>query len=219
MTGFSLGLAGVTYTLEGVGEAKTLLEGLDDKVLHAGLYEAVTKAAADVVRGHLKARDHTHANKMGGKRSHFYWNAANTVREEANAEGGTITINYTGLRQRWLGGDIYPVNAKLLAIPARSESYGIPPKEFGDLKFIQFKSGAKALVKDDQTHTVDWDSGGYRNLSTEAGERKSRKKGIGLVEYWLVDHVYQKPDPSVMPAPEAVLDGVVAAASEYLQTR
>lgn len=206
-----------TILLEGAGEAKVLMEKLYREGLPLGFHTAIAKAAADKTQEHLKTRDTTHANTMGGKRSHFYWNAAETVHGEATVDGAVVTINYLGLRQRWLGGDIYPINAKYLAIPARSESYGVPPKEFpGDLTAIRFRSGAMALVKDEQTHTVD-DAGSYRIRSAARGERRSRKRTIGLVEYWLKDHVSQSPDPEVLPSPADLLEAVTDAASLYLQ--
>lgn len=218
--GFELKVADVTYKVTGKGESASALAALyASGTLPIGLHESIAKAAADLFVSHLKARDHSHGNKMGGARSHFYWQAGESVVGEAKADGAVISIDHLGLRQRWLGGDIYPINAKYLAIPARSESYGIRPRDFpGDLQFIQFKSGARALVKDEQTHTVD-DYGAFTSRSTEKGQRKSRKKGIGLVEYWLVDHVYQDPDPSVLPSPEQILDAVTDAASDYLQQR
>lgn len=205
-----------TLTIEAMGERARVLAEKYAAGLLVGLHEAIAKAAADKTREHLKARDNTHANKLGGKRSHFYWNAAETVYGEATAEGAEVVIDKLGLRQRWLGGDIYPVNAKRLAIPARSESYGVPPKEFpGDLTVIKFKSGAMALVKDDQDHGVDPLSGGYRIRSAERGQKRTRKKTVGLVEYWLVDHVYQEPDPTVLPSPQELLNVVTEAASGY----
>lgn len=202
-----------TIKLEGTEETQKALEN----VIPAGLHDAIGKGAADKVRGHLKSLDSTRANKLGGKRSHFYWEASENVTSEATVSGATIIIDKVGLRQRWQGGDIYPVNAKKLAIPARSESYGIPPKEFpGDLQVIKFKSGAMALVKDEQTHTVD-QVGNYKILSAVKGQRKSRKRTLGLVEYWLVDHVHQSADPSVLPSPEDLLNAATQAAGEYME--
>lgn len=207
---------GVSFKVEGDGESAALLNKLQGRGIPLKMYSDISRAAGDVYRKHFKDRDHTHANKLGGARSHFYWQAGESVTDQPTSEGAEIVISKTGLRQRWLGGDIYPKNAKKLAIPARSESYGVRPKEFpGDLAVIKFKSGAMALVLDDQTHTVD-DVGNYKILSAEKGQKKTRKKKVGLVMYWLVDHVYQRPDPTVMPSPATVLDAVVAAATKHL---
>lgn len=203
--------------LEGEGETKARLEKLySSTTLPAGLHEAIAKAAADKVREHLKARDSSHPNVMGGKRSHFYWHAAESVQGEATVEGAVVTINHLGLRQRWLGGDIFPINAKYLAIPARAESYGVSPRDFpGELKFIMFRSGAMALVKADPVvHEESIDESG--NVSVRSRRKRTRSKTTGLVEYWLKDHVYQSPDPTVLPSPEEMLRAVTPAVGEYL---
>lgn len=206
-----------TITFSGQGDAAEWMRKKYAETLPIGFHEAITKAAADKVRGHLKRRDQTHANQLGGKRSHFYFQAAQSVTGTSTPEGGVVTINKLGLRQRWLGGNIYPVNAKYLAIPARSEAYGVSPKDFpGDLKVVRFRSGTLALVKDDQRHTVD-ESGSMQIRSAARGDFRSRKRGIGLVEYWLKDHVYQTPDPDVLPGPKEVLDAVTEAASFYIK--
>lgn len=208
-------MTGFTIQLEGEGETADKLQKLYARTLPAGLHESIAKAVADKVREHLKMRDSTHPNILGGKRSHFYWHAAESVTSEATSEGAVVTIDHLGLRQRWLGGDIYPVHAKLLAIPARSEAYGLSPREFpGDLTFIKFRSGAMALVKDDTTTTTN-EGGGYTILSAARGERRSRKRGIGLVEYWLTDHVYQYPDPEVLPSAQEVTEAATEAVGEY----
>ena len=211
---------GYELKIEGEGETKSKLEKLYRETTVPGeLHSRIAKAAADTVKEHLQRRDSTHANKMGGRRSHFYWNAAQTVRGIPTSDGAEVVIDYLGLRQRWLGGDIYPVNAKYLAIPARAESYGIAPKDFpGDLTFVRFRSGAMALVADVTTQTVD-SYGNFVERSAARGERKSRSKKVGLVEYWLKDHVYQRPDPDVLPRPEELLQSVTEATGEYLMQR
>lgn len=205
------------FTITVEGQSNKALADLYKDRLPAGLHESIAKAAADVFRTHFKELDQTRANDLGGKRSHFYWNASQSVQGIPTADGAEVVINHLGLRQRWLGGTIYPVNARKLAIPARAESYGIPPKDFpGDLVVITFRSGAMALVKDEQTHTTD-QFGNYLIKSSAKGQRKSRKRTIGLVEYWLVDQVTQDPDPDVMPSPEDILNAVTEATEEFIQ--
>lgn len=203
-----------TITISGEGEAKAKLQKFGRS---PGLDRAVGLAAQDAVKEYYFRLDGERANAMGGKRSHFYHKAGMSAQWQPVADGVSVSVTQLGLRQRWLGGTIRAVNAKYLAIPARTESYGIRPREFpGDLQFIKFKSGAAALVKDDQSHGVDMDSGGYRVKSAERGEKRTRKKGVGLVEYWLVPSVYQRPDPTAVPSPEYLLNAVTEAASTYL---
>lgn len=199
------------YTITIQGE-KDATRGLN--VLPLGLHTAIGKAVANEVKDHLQKLDNSRANKLGGKRSHFYWNAAQTVTSTPTTDGAEVSIDYLGLRQRWQGGTITAQNAHYLTIPARSESYGVPAREFPKkLKFVSFRSGAKALVIDDEGEAVDSiDEAG--NVSIKRGKRR-RMKTAGLVEYWLVPSVYQAPDPSVLPLPEVLINVAVNAAEEF----
>jgi len=204
----------VAYTLTVTGSDK-LNASLAKFGASAGLSRELGRAGVAAVKEHFFRLDGERANPMGGKRSHFYWNAGASA-EASPIEGGTkITVTKTGLRQRWFGGTIRAINCKYLTIPARAESYGVRARDMGDLTFIPTKRGGM-LVKDEQTHTVDMDSGGHRIRSAAKGQRKSRKKGIGLVMYWLVPSVYQKPDPSVIPSPEFMLGAVTPALERYM---
>lgn len=184
------------------------------ETIPAGLNGRVAKVAGDHVKEHLFRLDDERANELGGKRSHFYWNAAQSVRHEALVDGAVVTINKLGLRQRWLGGVITAKNVKYLTIPARTESYNVPAPLFPrPLKFVQFKSGAKALVVDDRKETETVDYAG--NVKTVRGKRNKRIKTAGLVEYWLVPSVYQKPDETVLPSAGELASVVSAEMERY----
>ena len=205
---------GYTIEIQGEGAVAEKLKQLN--TLPAGMFEAMGKAGADAVKENFFRLDGSRANPMGGKRSHFYWEAAQATSYEPLSDGAAITVSGPrGIRQRWLGGTIVPLGHPFLAIPARAESYGVPPREFpGLLKFIPTQRGGM-LVKDSPS-TADQQKGDFM-----AG-RNVRKKGRrlpteGLVEYWLVPSVYQRPDPSVVPSPETMTNAAGAAASSYLE--
>ena len=206
-----------TIIITGDGKTREMLDTLSRQGVPAGMNNAAAKAAGDVVREHLMRLDGERANQLGGKRSHFYWEAAKSVTHSPTVDGAEVVIDKLGLRQRWLGGTITAKNAKYLTIPARAESYNVPARQFPQkLRFVSFRSGAKALVIDDRqevfTESVD-DAG---NVSAKRGfKRNKRKKTGGIVEYWLVPSVYQKPDPSVIPGPDKLTEAATEAINEY----
>lgn len=202
---------GYTITLTGEGETQARLMKFGPS---PGLSRVMGEAASAATKEWLMRMDGTRANQMGGTRTHFYWQAAQNTRHEATADGAEVVIDKLGLRQRWLGGEIRAVNGKYLTIPARAEAYGKRARDMGDLSFIKFKSGAAALVKDDISETVT--DSGYSRRSAAKGQRKSRKKGIGAVMFWLVPSVYQRPDPTVLPSPAYLLNAVTPRAGAYL---
>jgi len=175
------------------------------------------RAAANLTKDHLFALD-TRVNQLGGPRTHFYSSAAKSV-SQVQKRGGVVAFDVTklGLTQRWLGGTITAGKGissasggptKYLTIPARAETYNVPPSAFSDLKFVPRRGGGAMLVQALQT--------------TVSIGKKAVARGIqlgGLVMYWLVKSVTQKPDPSVMPTEEELLNTASTAMGQYLSRR
>jgi hypothetical protein len=154
------------------------------------------------------------ANALGGKRTNFYSAAAKSVEAPTVAGGrAQVLITKIGLAQRWLGGTIKAgagissktgLATRYLAIPARSEAYGRAPSEFNDLSFIPTRRGG-ALVQALQTGVKFAKKGVKRG--SEAG---------GLVMFWLVSQVTQRPDPSVIPSQEEFETEVERAVNDFV---
>ncbi len=153
-------------------------------------------AVARLVTANFRALDGERANQMGGKRTHFYAEAAKGTTWKADAEGGTVTVHSTGIAQRLFGGTIVPVNRKFLAIPARAEAYGHSPRDFNDLE-PHFGEHGGALVQRIQ---------GMKSVADTRKGRKGQRRDVadhtreqGLVFFWLVKSVTQQPDETVLP--------------------
>src|ERR1700722_16827224 len=76
-------------------------------------------------------------NKRGLPTTHFWRRAANATTFEASPDSVRISVNQTGVMQRFLGGDIAPVRVKFLTIPAIAETYGHRAGDFSGLKVIR----------------------------------------------------------------------------------
>jgi hypothetical protein len=178
------------------------------------------RAVANEVKDHLFALD-SRANKLGGPRSHFYSAAAKSVADpQASGEKVTFEITKIGLALRWLGGTVKAGAStssatgsltKYLAIPARTEAVGKPPSEFPDLKFIPRRNGGAMLVQALQT-TVS--ISGRKRIKITRGSEVG-----GLVMYWLVKQTTNRPDPTVMPTEEQMLETAVDAMGQYISRR
>jgi hypothetical protein len=148
---------------------------------------------------------HETAGSLGATRTGVYQQAAQgTSQPEVSREGVSISIHQVAIAQRFFGGTIEPVNAKFLAIPARSEAYGKRPNQFDNLRVIIFKSGAGALV----------------SKEPPSGTRRNRIAGSarepGLIFYWLVKQAIQEADHTVLPTEEEMLNAAVESAQEYI---
>ena len=148
--------------------------------------EVAGREGVNLTKHHLRRLDKTRANRLGGKRSGFYAEAADSTFFSILSNGAEVHISKLGMRQRYYGGTIRPVNAKHLAIPARKEAYGRSPEELKDLKPAFGRKGIIGL------------------------QRK------GLIYFWLVKSVTQKPDHSVVPENDTIANAVQRRLDRYL---
>lgn len=166
------------------------------------------RSIGGTLRDYLFKQDAQRANTLGGRRTHFYARAARGVQQpRMRSDGLVVSIASVGLGQRYFGGPIKPVSgtSKYLTIPATAEAYGKRAREFKNLRFILFASGAAALVERAAT----------KLRRTSSGFKAAGNVG-GKVFFWLVKSVTQKPDESVLPKPEEMTMPALTAASQFI---
>lgn len=192
-------------------DAERLLLALAGGRYNAAIGGRVQRATQD----HLRRLDNTRANRLGGRRTHFYSKAAQQTFFRVEADGVTISINKQGFRQRVEGGVIRPVNKKYLTIPADAAGYGMRASEFPDLKFAMMPNRwgklQPALIRAEQTaiRIGKRRKDGARKI-TVLGQRG------GEVIFWLARKVTQAPDSSVLPGEELVHQEALIAVRDYL---
>ena len=98
--------------------------------------------------------------------------------------------------------------AKYLALPARSEAYGMRPREFGD-KLMMFwgKAGPAGLALKVAT---------TRTKTTKKGAKGSTYYRPGLVEYWFSETVTQPQDRTLLPSEEEWSESTHAGAEDWI---
>lgn len=161
---------------------------------------AIAAEVARLVQRHLRGRDASNAHTYpdGGRRSHFWRKAAESVTFSADAGGITVAVTHQGVRLRYAGAPdgIRPVNAKALAIPATGEAYGRSPGEFADLRLVVFGGKGKAALV-----------------------QSVKGAALGTVMFWLVKKTKPVPgDPTVIP-PANVMLGLAAMRLRNLRAR
>ena len=149
---------------------------------------AISAELARLVQRHLRARDNSNAHEYpdGGRRSHFWRKAAESVTFSGDSDGMSVSVTHKGVRLRYAGA---PEGIKSdraggsLAIPATGIAYGRRPREFADLRIVVFKGKNKAAL-----------------VQRREGE------ALGTVMYWLIKKTKPiKGDPTVLPPANVVL--------------
>jgi len=195
----------MAFTVHVIDNASPHITRLVELIQSKKMRSIMGRSVQQEVRSHLFNKDRTEPNQLGGKRTHFYGQAARSTRSEVEFDGFSVSVNHVGIRQRLRGGTIRPVKAKWLTIPAIPEAHGKRAREFGNLKFVWLGRNP-ALVEVDAT-TVKRGKKGFRSEG-ETG---------GLVFYWLKKSVHQKGDPTVIPTNKRMAEVAVDSAESALR--
>lgn len=191
---------GLTISTDDLAAMDADVARLRDKLQSGELHLLMGAAVREVVREHFyelnaDSAHHETARSLGAAQTGLYLKAADATHAPVQeGDDVAISINQEAIAQRYFGGDIEAKPGSLLTLPARAEAYGHRAREFDNLKLIVFRSlDLAALVdKNDEEHE-------------------------GLVYYWLVSHVHQEPDPTVLPTDEEMTEAATQAASDYAE--
>jgi hypothetical protein len=187
--------AGVSMTVE-AGDLQRMIaevEKMRGAVESDKIKSEMGFAVMQTVREHfaLIAQDDEHhksANSLGADRTGFYERARqNTQQPTVVPEGVVVSILQAGIAQRYFGGDIDAKPGGYLTIPALAAAYGRRAREF-DLRFVIFGKTGKAALLDAE----------------------------GSVYYWLVRHVTQSGDATILPTEEEMIVAAQKAAGDYM---
>lgn len=183
---------------------------------------AGARGVFNLCRTHFDRLQAERPNQLGGRRTNFWRSVKLSMQAPILASNAaTIRINHVGFAQRLRGGEIRPGRStnprtgqptKFIAIPLRSEAYGIRPAERDDLDLVPLKNGKALLVESRQTT--------LKRVRRKDGFRfKPTGEVGGLALYVLVTRVRQAADPSVLPTGPEMSRAAGSAMEQLLATR
>jgi hypothetical protein len=142
-------------------------------------------------------------NAKGWPTTHFYARAAEATNWQEGFGFVMISVNQIGIRQRLEGGDIKPVNAGALTIPAVADAYGKRAGEFNNLRFGFALDPATGKMR---PALVEAEASQVKiGKIKKDGSRTMKHTGnttAKIAIFWLLGGVTQKPDPTVLPSDE-----------------
>jgi hypothetical protein len=186
----------MSISVEIKDNATPAVEALGQELDTTRLNPALGAAVTALFQRHLIRNP---SNAQGWPSTNFWAQAARATNYQALPEGVVVSVNKIGVRQRYQGGPIDPVNASFLTIPAQPEAYGKSAREFFDLVPVFFKKndgggrsfGALVVAQQSKLSLGKKRKDGTRKMSLE--------ETGGAVMFWLVKHVEQQGDKSVIP--------------------
>jgi hypothetical protein len=163
-----------------------------------GLMAAAGRAITNLFKTHLRMLQRSRPNKLGGKRTNFWFQLAQSVNMPKLTETSvTVSISDPRAAHKHTGGTIRAKNARMLTIPVAPEAHGrrasVLEAELGIKLFLLSRdSGAPLLV----------------------GQVGGGEQGL-KVFYALKASVFQMPDPpeGILP-PEADIKREALAAAQ-----
>ncbi len=191
------------------------------------LLQVAGRSGRNTYVDHLRARQATHGNKRGWKRTNFWTKAASAV-SFAPVDDDTVEVSTSaiGVSLQYYGtgglpgGVLRPLTGKYLTLPATAEAYGKRAREFADLEFGFALDGfilRPALVR--RADSL---------VSLQRRARKNRGRDVplplgpgseassGAPIFWLVRKVKQAGDPTVLPPEGKIADNAMADVEDYL---
>jgi hypothetical protein len=163
------------------------------------------------MRVHLK---NLGTNKRGWPTTKFWERASRATKATINSDRKSLTIrvDQVGVRQRWKGGTIKPVSARMLAIPMSPVSYGHLPSEFPGAFLLKTKKGA-FIAQQGQQLTA---SGKFTRVTRAGGNASRRLRASLNILFVLKSSVTQAPNPNVVPSDDQFQEVAMAAIQRSL---
>lgn len=196
-------------------KATPLAARLAAQVQPERIAQAAAPAVLNRVRSHFFALNRERPNKLGGKRTNFFNQAARSTHSRVTGGNLIIGISHVGIRQRLQGGRIRPTGGRrYLTVPAIAEAYATRAGEWNNLKFgFAFDGKGKmrpALVEAQHTALKF----GSKRKDGSRTMKATVKEG-GRAVFWLVRQVTQRPDPAVIPSNDELRTAALEGAGKY----
>lgn len=182
--------ANVTLTNRTTPELARIAAMLKNPV---ALYKDVGRRAANDLRKHYRELDATRANRLGGKRTHFWLEVRDSVQQPVTASDGvSIAITHPVIAGKVYGAIITPKNASALTIPLH-----------------QLAHGRRASVFEDETGKKLFRPKGKNVLMADIG-------GTVVPIYALVKRVRMRADAEALPDEDDFVANIVATSQAHL---
>lgn len=152
-------------------------------------------------------------NKRGWPSTKFYERAARSVTHLPSDEGVTLRADHQGLRQRWRGGRITAVNARMLTIPISPVSYGHRASEFPGAFLLRTKKGAFIVQAGESLS----EAGRLGKTKNAGGHARRRLRAALNFLFVLKRSVDQAGDDRVVPTNDEFAEVAMARIEEAIK--
>lgn len=209
----------MTISISITGSAPKDVQDLAANLDPAVLQHAAGKAVRGMLMEYYRGLDASRPNQVGGKRTHYYAQAARSIFYEVAGDEVTAHVSQIGLALHYYGGTVYPVNAKYLTIPIDPSAYGKSAREFDNLE-MQF--GLTRGGKPRPMFLVE--KAGYKykvakNRKTGVKEVTGVSHTTAKLMYYLALSATIEGDESLLPSAELIDQAAMTAMTRQVTAR
>lgn len=154
---------------------------LPDNMSSEFLAQAAARGVSNALKRHFRARNVGSKHRDGFPRSNYWAHVADSVQTIPKGSAATVLIDHEGVSLHLKGGRVAPTRAKALAIPLAPQVADQNPREYDPgrtLCAMALRKGKPPLLVEKKTGQAIW---------------------------ILLKSVNIKPDPSVLPADDALV--------------
>ena len=176
------------------------------------------RGVAEAIRANYQKLETGRPNRHGWRRQHLWSQLRRSTQNPVPIADGlmSVMVNHVAAAQRYFGGIIRAIAARMLTIPAVEEAYGKRAGEFSDLEFgfgfdPELQKMRPALVQAKRTEV----SFGRRRKDGTRKMKRGRELGGG-VYYWLTRKVEQKADPTTLPSEAEMRAAAIEPTRRYI---
>lgn len=163
------------------------------------MLKVLGRTAVRELTRHFNAKDTAEPNRLGGKRTHFWNDVADSVGQPAiSSHAATVTIAHPAYSHKLTGGKISAKKAGSLTIPLIPEAHGRYASVF------EGATGSKLFL--------------YKAKSGKKNTFLARSEGNGLeLVYLLAKSVNQNPDKTAFPDEGTLSTAIQQQAEAFIQ--
>ena len=183
----------------------------------SALLKVLERVGQNALQAHFRDRDQI-GNKLGGRRTHFWQQMADSLRSSQSGTELKISITDPRFNQKVYGGVIKPKHAKALTIPVNPSAHGITagkpmlgpfqdPNEDGTVGWER-ATGQKLFV-------ITWKSPKGNSIGALCTKSDPHGKFFEVV-FLLVTRVRQAKDPHALPDQAAFRQQLTDAANRWV---
>lgn len=210
----------MTISISITGAVHAQLQAFSDDLQGNGTKHAAGRGVRRLLMDHLGGLDASRPNKLGGKRTHFYADAARNTSYEVTPDGALVHIHQQGIALHYYGGVVKPTGGrKFLTIPVDPEAYGRRAGEFNNLEIAwgRTKSGKirpiGLVTKSDYVYKT------AKSRKSGAKEVVSASHNTGKWMFALVLSATIPEDKSIIPDGESVELAAITAMTDYIVSK